>query len=337
MRWLFVLAVASGCAASSTPAAPEAPRPAAPDDAAAITAVHEFFEAVDQRDATKLRERTTAGFFLFEDGRALPTEELAGFYKDSTRPPRTRECGDEKVRRSDGALIYVGDCKESQPASSDRPAETFEGYNTVVLVSDGDRWKVALWQWQRSGLEAERIRWNDAYRRDTWYTKKPNRLLVEIAASVEKPGAALVLAMGQGRNALHLAGNGWKVTGLDISEIGVTRARAAAAERGLELDAVIADINAYDFGEGKWDMVTMLYAGGDPDWIARAKKSLRPGGVFVFEHFLKLGGKGGPDSKKKLVARFAGWEILRDEIVEDTADWGMRKAKLVRLVARKPR
>jgi hypothetical protein len=29
------------------------------------------------------------------------------------------------------------------------------------------------------------------------------------------------------------------------------------------------------------------------------------------------------------------WEILRDEVVEDIADWGLRKSKLQRFVARK--
>ena len=333
MRWLAILTAVVGCGPTSTPT----PRvPSAPDDAAVGAAVERFFEAVDRRDATLLGEVVTEGFVLFEDGRSSPANVLTRLWKDSRRPPRTRTCERESLRRSRTAIVYIGECSESQPGFGDRAAETFNGWNTVVLVPDAGRWKVALWQWQRGGIEGDRARWNDAYRRGTWFTKKPNMLLVATAGTVE-PGAALVLTMGQGRNALHLAAKGWKVTGVDLSEIGVAQARDAARERGLELDAVVADINTYDFGESKWDMVTMLYAGSDRDWTDRAMRALRPGGLFVFEHFLVLGEDGGPEAKAELVGRFTGWEILRDEIVVDTADWGKRKTRLVRLVARKPR
>jgi 2-polyprenyl-3-methyl-5-hydroxy-6-metoxy-1,4-benzoquinol methylase len=38
--------------------------------------------------------------------------------------------------------------------------------------------------------------------------------------------------MGQGRNALHLAQQGWQVTGFDISEVGVEQAREQAKKLG---------------------------------------------------------------------------------------------------------
>lgn len=330
MRWLLILAAAGACSAPPAPAPATAAAAApAPDDAAALAAVHRFFAAVDRRDPALFREVTTAGFFLFEDGRVMAGDKLAGMWKTSTRPPRTRTCGSETLRRNRGALVYVGDCSEKLAAADERLPETFQGWNTVVLVPEAGGWKVALWQWTRSGIEGERVRWNDAYRRGTWFTKKPNKLLVETAAS-RRPGAALVLTMGQGRNALHLASTGWKVTGVDIAEIGVSQAREAAAARGLEIQAVLADIDKYDFGDSTWDMVTMLYAGASRDWITRSKKALRPGGLFVFEFFAEDLGD------VELAKEFAGWEIVRDEVVTDTADWGKREAELVRFVARKP-
>ena len=123
--------------------------------------------------------------------------------------------------------------------------------------------------------------WNDQYRRGVGFRKEPNRLLVRAAEGVA-PGKALDLAMGQGRNALHLASRGWKVTGVDISDEGIRQARAAAAERNLVLDAVLSDVNDHDFGTARWDLVTMIYAGADPGWIERAKVNLKPGGLVRF-------------------------------------------------------
>jgi 2-polyprenyl-3-methyl-5-hydroxy-6-metoxy-1,4-benzoquinol methylase len=43
-----------------------------------------------------------------------------------------------------------------------------------------------------------------------------------------KPGKALDVAMGQGRNSHYLAAQGWDVTGYDISEAGMAQARRLA-------------------------------------------------------------------------------------------------------------
>jgi SAM-dependent methyltransferase len=123
------------------------------------------------------------------------------------------------------------------------------------------------------------------------------------------------------------------VTGVDLSEVGVAAARKAAAERGLALDAVVANVDDYDFGVERWNLVTMIYAGGDPGWIARAKQALAPGGLFVLEHFSEGAIGFAPG---ELEGRFDGWTIVRNQIVEAEADWGRGKAKLIRFAARKP-
>ena len=52
---------------------------------------------------------------------------------------------------------------------------------------------------------------------------KPNALLVS-SVKGRAPGTALDLGIGQGRNAIYLAENGWKVTGVDLSEVAVQQA-----------------------------------------------------------------------------------------------------------------
>lgn len=89
-----------------------------------------------------------------------------------------------------------------------------------------------------------------------------------------------------------------------------------------------------------WDLITLIYAG--TDHVARVKPALRKGGLFVCEYFhadsdvAKNGAGGFKDGELASHFKDGGFEILRDDVVEDNADWaGMRKTKLVRFVARK--
>ena len=93
-------------------------------------------------------------------------------------------------------------------------------------------------------------------------------------------------------------------------------------------------------GKDKWELVTMIYAGDDAKLVERVKPSLKKGGLFVLEYFsaeadtVKYGAGGWPAGA--LAKLFAdGFEIVRDEVVEDVSDWGLQKRKLVRFVAKR--
>jgi SAM-dependent methyltransferase len=75
-----------------------------------------------------------------------------------------------------------------------------------------------------------------------------------------KPGRALDVAMGQGRNSLFLAQAGWDVTGYDISEGGMALANAAAARAGLKITTVTASHDAFDYGTAQWDLIVETFA-----------------------------------------------------------------------------
>src|SRR5687767_6379481 len=66
--------------------------------------------------------------------------------------------------------------------------------------------------------ENPRERWNKEFERGTPTLRTaPSKLLIEVTQG-RKRGTALDLGMGQGRNAIYLAGQGWEVTGVDISD-----------------------------------------------------------------------------------------------------------------------
>ena len=66
------------------------------------------------------------------------------------------------------------------------------------------------------------------------WTAEPNRFLVAEADGL-RPGRALDLASGEGRNAVWLAERGWRVTAVDFSPVALAKARALAARRGVDV------------------------------------------------------------------------------------------------------
>src|SRR6266850_6468370 len=74
----------------------------------------------------------------------------------------------------------------------------------------------------------------------------PTPLLVEAAKRLT-PGKALDLACGAGRNALWLAEQGWSVTAVDGAPAAIEIVRKKASERGLTVDARVADLEKREY------------------------------------------------------------------------------------------
>jgi SAM-dependent methyltransferase len=341
----------AGCAPAvcppPSPPAAAAPAPAAapvppPTEAAIIENSHAVLDAFDRGDLAWLRDRYAPGFVRFEGQKISPlAQELERLAKRGPHAPSmTRSWSEDHAYVRGNDAVFIGMAIERETGNDSHGNRAFNGWYTMSWTRDRDRWKIAHWTWQRhrTEIEAERDSWNDAYRQSVGFNHQPNRLLVETVRG-RKPGRALDVMMGQGRNAVYLATQGWKVTGVDISNEGMRLAREAAAAQHVSIDTVDADIDHYDFGTSRWDLVTMIYAGESMEMIGKIKPSLRPGGLFVVEYFLA-----GPTSccggfeRGQPAPLFAGdpaWEILRDEVVEDAPDWATDKAQLVRFVARK--
>lgn len=190
----------------------------------------------------------------------------------------------------------------------------------------------------KPGNERARDFWNDKFRSGLPNVRRePSRLLEEAVAKA-RPGAALDLGSGEGRNLLYLAEKGWTATGIDISEVAAEQARAAAAARKLHVNAVVSDLDEFDLGADRWDLLSSIYM---QDWhlksktntFARMRTALKPGGLIIIEGF-------GPPNGLSLDAikrQFEGFVILRAEIVADDPDWGQGRGnkQILRFIARK--
>ena len=90
---------------------------------------------------------------------------------------------------------------------------------------------------------AERDKWDARYRDGAYEGRThPTALLADWLPRLPH-GRALDVACGTGRNALYLAANGFSVTAIDISRVALDRGRRAAAERGLTVEWLYADLD----------------------------------------------------------------------------------------------
>jgi SAM-dependent methyltransferase len=152
------------------------------------------------------------------------------------------------------------------------------------------------------------------------FSRKPNAFLVEVTRT-RKPGKALDVGMGQGRNSIYLARRGWDVTGFDASDEGVRIARGEAARLAIKLSARVATFDEFDFGENAWDLIVLMYVTAK-EIAPKIVRALKPG-LFADNELLTL---------------FPGLRVLRYEDFWAVPDWqaeGLQE-RLVHLIAEKP-
>lgn len=150
--------------------------------------------------------------------------------------------------------------------------------------------------------------WDERYSAEGYvYGTEPNGFLVA-KAELLPAGRVLCLAEGEGRNAVWLAEQGFEVTAVDASAVGLHKARALAAERGVRITTVHADLAAFVIEPGSWDGIVSIFCHLPPVQRAalheRCLRGLAPKGAFVLEGFtprqLELG-TGGPRSRELLM------------------------------------
>ncbi|MGW5738384.1 MULTISPECIES: SAM-dependent methyltransferase [Streptomyces] len=134
--------------------------------------------------------------------------------------------------------------------------------------------------------ESAELFWERHYRSRRPAPPRVNPLLAETAAKL-RPGAALDLGCGAGGDALWLAGQGWRVTAVDVSTTAVEGVRERARELGLADHVTTARHDLADsFPAGQFDLVSAQYF-HTPLPLARgrvlrtAANALRPGGLLL--------------------------------------------------------
>jgi tellurite methyltransferase len=183
--------------------------------------------------------------------------------------------------------------------------------------------------------------WNKRYRLrerpEEDLAAEPTPLVVKFATGLA-PGKALDLACGAGRNALWLAEQGWEVSAVDGAQAAIEILQARAAERGLRVNTVVADLEKGEFEiePSRWDLIAMCYY-LQRNLYESAKRGVRPGGILIsIVHIAEPGEAASPHRllPGQLEKYFTGCEILRR--YEGKANDSAHHHAVAEIVARRP-
>jgi len=196
-----------------------------------------------------------------------------------------------------------------------------------VLKAVGDRAEIERWN---RILTAPTPRFNTA----------PNAFLVSATKGV-KPGRSLDVGMGQGRNTIYLAQQGWDSVGFDPADRAVAAAREQAQKLGVTITATVARAEEFDWGESRWDLIVLTYVPAR-EYAAQSIRALRPGGMVIVEGFhrdatkTRSVGGGVVFDTNELLRLFAPLRVVRYEDTDAVGDFGLDDTRIVRLAAVKP-
>ena len=146
------------------------------------------------------------------------------------------------------------------------------------------------------------------------------------------PGAALDLGAGEGRNAIWLAQQGWRVTAVDYSDVAIQRGRERAHHLGLaeSITWVTEDLCDFRPNPNSFDLVLSLFlhlpAHQRRDVLQRAADALAPGGTILvvgYDRTHATEGAGGVRDPELLFSP--------DDIVEELGGLNTQRAERLRV------
>lgn len=196
--------------------------------------------------------------------------------------------------------------------------------------------------------------WEDRYSRhdDYLFGRAPAHVLRENPWVVGDARTALMVADGEGRNAVFLAQQGLEVSSFDMSATAVQRAKDLAASEGVSINAEVAEWSEWDWSLS-FDLVVAIfvqYTGPDqrPAQFENLRNATKPGGRLLLHGFtpkqVELG-TGGPPvaenmyTEELLADAFSDWKILRLASYERDQTSGtahVGTGALIDLVAERP-
>jgi SAM-dependent methyltransferase len=201
---------------------------------------------------------------------------------------------------------------------------------------------------------SEYERWETRFRvPDYAFGKEPNYFLVSCKSLLPPNGRTLAVADGEGRNGVWLAEQGLDVLSIDFSPSAQRKARALAAEHGVNVAFELTDVHAWDYPEAAFDVVVEIFtqfsspAERAVKW-AGMRRALKPGGLLILQGYTPKQlqhGTGGPKQVENLYTRALLEENFHDfrdvkiteeerEIYEGTSHGGM--SAVINLVGWKP-
>lgn len=130
----------------------------------------------------------------------------------------------------------------------------------------------------------DKERWDKKYGTEAYiFGKEPVPFLKQNVHLLPK-GKALDIAIGEGRNGVFLATQGFEVVGLDISEKGLTKAHQLAKQNGVSIETQVVDLENYHLEKNAYDVILLMYYMQRDLW-PQINDALKPGGMAIIETY----------------------------------------------------
>jgi SAM-dependent methyltransferase len=134
--------------------------------------------------------------------------------------------------------------------------------------------------------------WNERFNNEEFiFGKEPNEYLVQQTPQyLESGNSVLCIADGEGRNGVWLAKQGMHVTGFDVSDIALAKAKQFAADNKVSIQYSLCDTDGFDWQSNTYDAVVGIFIQfADPEMRTRIFKqvhqTLKPGGLFILQGY----------------------------------------------------
>jgi 2-polyprenyl-3-methyl-5-hydroxy-6-metoxy-1,4-benzoquinol methylase len=136
---------------------------------------------------------------------------------------------------------------------------------------------------------SQQIFWNGKFSKaDYFYGTKANEFLASKIELIKNKKKLLCLGEGEGRNALFFAKNGFEVSAIDASDVGLAKLDSKSKEENLNIKTVCMDLNHWKVDE-KYDVIVASYLHMFKDerksLFEKIEESLNKNGYFIGEFF----------------------------------------------------
>ena len=151
------------------------------------------------------------------------------------------------------------------------------------------------------------------------YGSEPNAFFKEQLDKLN-PGRLLMLAEGEGRNAVYAAKLKWQVDAVDFSEQARLKALKLAEREQVNINYVISDLTEYKIKNNYYDAIGIVFCHLEENDVvnifAEAQKGLKPNGLIICEVFSvnQLGRNSGGPKNPDLLYTIDKMKILFNEL-----------------------
>lgn len=127
--------------------------------------------------------------------------------------------------------------------------------------------------------------WEERYASESYLFGKEPVLLLKNYHSLLKPGKAIEIACGEGRNVVYLAQQGFQVEGIDCSKNAIEKGKKLASEKKTTAEFKVQNLDFFLMPLMKYDSILMTYYRPQARFFSEIRRGLVAGGIFALEAY----------------------------------------------------